>query len=115
MKRRPRSDKLADWDRMYLWHPFTQMREWERESPVIIERGKGPYLIDTNVRTYLDGVSSMWVNVHGHRHPSLDRAIRRQLTKIAHSTLLGLANPPAGRTGTAIPVGPSAEGQQRKM
>ena len=95
MKRRPRSDKLADWDRMYLWHPFTQMREWERERPVIIERGKGPYLIDTDGRTYLDGVSSLWVNVHGHRHPSLDRAIRRQLTKIAHSTLLGLSNPPA--------------------
>lgn len=88
---------LADWDHRYLWHPFTQMHEWERESPVIVASGKGPYLIDTEGRKYLDGVSSMWVNVHGHRHPSLDRALRRQLAKIAHSTFLGMTNPPAIR------------------
>lgn len=97
MKPRSDSDRLADWDRAYLWHPYTQMQEWERESPVIIARGKGPYLMDTRGRTYLDGVSSLWVNVHGHRHPTLDRAIRKQLTDIAHSTLLGLSNPPAIR------------------
>src|SRR5438034_3210960 len=71
------------------------MQEWEQERPLIIERGKGPYLIDSLGRKYLDGVSSLWVNVHGHRHPALDRAIHRQLAKIAHSTLLGLSNPPA--------------------
>ena len=80
---------------MYLWHPFTQMKEWEQEEPVIIERGKGPYLIDTEGRRYLDGTSSIWVNLHGHRHPSLDKALRQQLEKVAHSTLLGLSNPPA--------------------
>ncbi|MEW6543661.1 MAG: adenosylmethionine--8-amino-7-oxononanoate transaminase [Nitrospirota bacterium] len=90
-------EPLADWDRRYLWHPFTQMREWEREEPLIIERGKGPYLFDSQGRRYLDGVSSLWVNVHGHRHPALDRALHGQLTKIAHSTLLGLSNPPAIR------------------
>ncbi len=89
------TDRLAAWDRTYLWHPFTQMREWERETPLIIERGKGPYLIDTQGRRYLDGVSSIWVNVHGHCHPVLDRAIRDQLSRIAHSTLLGLSHPPA--------------------
>jgi adenosylmethionine---8-amino-7-oxononanoate aminotransferase len=93
--RRLRSHELADWDRTHLWHPFTQMQEWEQECPLIIERGKGPYLIDSLGRKYLDGVSSLWVNVHGHRHPALDRAIHRQLAKIAHSTLLGLSNPPA--------------------
>ncbi len=86
---------LADWDRKYLWHPFTQMQEWELEAPLIIERGKGPYLIDTQGKKYLDGTSSIWVNLHGHRHPTLDHAIKHQLDKIAHSTFLGLSNPPA--------------------
>ena len=71
------------------------MKEWEHEEPLIIERGQGPYLIDTEGRRYLDGTSSIWVNVHGHRHPALDEALREQLEKIAHSTLLGLSNPPA--------------------
>src|SRR6188508_1310145 len=88
---------LSDWDRQYVWHPFTQMQEWEQEEPIIIERGKGPYLIDTEGRTYLDGTSSIWVNLHGHRHPALDRALKAQSKQIAHSTLLGLSNPPAIR------------------
>jgi adenosylmethionine-8-amino-7-oxononanoate aminotransferase len=86
---------LVTWDHRYLWHPFTQMQEWDQETPVIVQSGTGPYLIDTEGRKYLDGVSSMWVNVHGHRHRALDRALRRQLGQIAHSTLLGLTNPPA--------------------
>lgn len=90
-----RTRLLAEWDRRFLWHPFTQMREWEREEPVIIARGHGPYLVDTRGRRYLDGVSSIWVNVHGHRHPALDRALRKQLGRIAHCTFLGLTNPPA--------------------
>lgn len=71
------------------------MQEWEREDPLIIERGKGSYLIDTEGRRYLDGTASIWVNLHGHRHPALDRAVKRQIDKIAHSTLLGLSNRPA--------------------
>jgi adenosylmethionine-8-amino-7-oxononanoate aminotransferase len=73
------------------------MQEWEQEEPLIIERGIGPYLIDTNGNRYLDGTSSIWVNLHGHRHPSLDRAIKKQLDMVAHSTLLGLSSPPAIR------------------
>jgi adenosylmethionine---8-amino-7-oxononanoate aminotransferase len=73
------------------------MQEWEQEEPLIIERGKGSYLIDIDGNKYLDGSSSIWVNLHGHRHPALDRATRQQLDKIAHSTLLGLSNPPAIR------------------
>lgn len=86
---------LADWDHAHLWHPFTQMRDWLAEDPLIIAAGDGPYLIDTAGRRYLDGVSSLWCNVHGHRHPDLDRALCAQMDRIAHSTLLGLANVPA--------------------
>jgi adenosylmethionine-8-amino-7-oxononanoate aminotransferase len=71
------------------------MQEWEQEEPLIIERGRGSYLFDLQGRAYLDGTSSIWVNLHGHRHPALDRALKRQLGKIAHSTFLGLSNPPA--------------------
>jgi len=73
------------------------MQEWEEEEPVIIERGKGSYLIDVDGNKYLDGTSSIWVNLHGHRHPVLDRALKKQLEKVAHSSLLGLSNPPAIR------------------
>ena len=97
MTKKKKAPSLGDWDRQYLWHPFTQMQEWAQEEPVVIERGKGPYLVDTEGRTYLDGTSSIWVNLHGHRHPVLDRALERQVKKIAHSTLLGLSNPPAIR------------------
>jgi adenosylmethionine-8-amino-7-oxononanoate aminotransferase len=90
-----RDRRLADWDRKFLWHPFTQMREWEREDPLIITRAKGSYLYDAGGRKYLDGVSSIWLTVHGHRHPVLDRALRRQSAAMAHSTLLGLSHPPA--------------------
>jgi adenosylmethionine---8-amino-7-oxononanoate aminotransferase len=102
MAQRPSTRQLIDWDHQYLWHPFTQMQEWEQEKPLIIARGKGSYLIDTEGRRFLDGTSSIWVNLHGHRHPSLDRAIKRQLDKIAHSSLFGLSNPPAIQLARAL-------------
>jgi len=102
MAPQPSTRQLIDWDHRYLWHPFTQMLEWEREEPLIIEQGKGRYLIDTEGKRYLDGTSSIWVNLHGHRHPTLDRAIKKQLDRIAHSTLLGLANPPAIQLARAL-------------
>ena len=95
MASRRRYLQLADWDRKFLWHPFTQMREWEKEDPLIITRAKGAWLYDASGRKYLDGVSSIWLTVHGHRHPVLDRALRDQLSQMAHSTLLGLSHPPA--------------------
>ena len=78
------------------------MQEWEQEEPLIIERGKGSYLIDTEGKRYLDGISSIWVNLHGHRHPTLDRAIKGQLNKLAHSSLFGLSNPPAIQLARAL-------------
>src|SRR6478752_5217064 len=86
---------LADKDRRYVWHPFTQMRDWVAAEPLIIARAEGNELIDTDGRRYLDGVSSLWVNVHGHHRRELDDAVRAQLDRVAHSTLLGLANVPS--------------------
>ncbi len=86
---------LAAADRAFLWHPFTQQRGWEAEEPVIVERAEGVELVDAEGRRYLDGVSSLWCNVHGHRHPRIDAAVRRQLDRVAHSTMLGLTHPPA--------------------
>jgi len=86
--------ELEDLDRRVSWHPFTQMAGW---SPLVIARGEGNYLIDEQGRRYLDGVSSLWSNLHGHRHPRLDRALRDQLDRIAHSTYLGLAHEPGIR------------------
>ncbi|MBN1844679.1 MAG: adenosylmethionine--8-amino-7-oxononanoate transaminase [Sedimentisphaerales bacterium] len=86
---------LHDWDRQYLWHPFCPLRFWLKEDPLIIERGEGVHLFDTEGKRYIDGVSSLWCNVHGHNHPYINAAIREQLERIAHSTLLGLASPPS--------------------
>ncbi|MHC4231421.1 MAG: adenosylmethionine--8-amino-7-oxononanoate transaminase [Planctomycetota bacterium] len=82
--------RLVQLDKQYLWHPFTQMADWLEDDPVIIDSGDGFYLIDTEGNRYIDGVSSLWCNVHGHRVKRIDDAIRAQLDKIAHSTLLGL-------------------------
>jgi adenosylmethionine-8-amino-7-oxononanoate aminotransferase len=86
---------LAAADRAHLWHPFTQQRGWCAEEPLIVERAVGTDLIDTGGRRYIDGVSSLWCNVHGHRHPRIDAAVREQLDRVAHSTMLGLSHPPA--------------------
>ena len=87
-------DKLKDLDHSYLWHPFTQMQDWLGEEPCIISRAEGNFLIDVHGRKYLDGVSSLWCNVHGHRKKELDDAIRAQLERMSHSTFLGLSHVP---------------------
>jgi len=87
-------EQLKRLDHTYLWHPFTQMQEWMAEEPVIISQGEGHYLIDVDSRKYLDGVSSLWCNVHGHHKKELDDAIKTQLGHIAHSTFLGLTHIP---------------------
>lgn len=92
--------RLLELDRAHVWHPFTPMRQWRDPAgplgePLVIERAEGELLIDTDGRRYIDGVSSLWCNVHGHRVPAIDQAIRDQLDKVAHSTLLGLAGTPS--------------------
>lgn len=83
-------ETLERWDREHVWHAFTQMAEYE---PLVIHRAEGCRLYDIHGREYLDGVSSLWCNIHGHRHPHIDAAIRAQLDRVAHTTLLGASNP----------------------
>lgn len=83
--------QLQEYDRRYVWHPFTQMREWEQTAQPVIVRGEGCWLIDSDGRRHLDGVANLWTNVHGHCHPVINAAIKAQLDKLEHSTLLGLA------------------------
>ena len=90
-----RSDAWRARDRAVLWHPFTQQRLWAEEDFPVIERGEGCRLIDVDGRSYLDGVSSLWCNVHGHRSREIDAALKKQLGKLSHATFLGLTNPPA--------------------
>src|SRR5262249_7270141 len=89
------ADRLVKLDKKYVWHPFTQMQDWEKDPQIIIETAQGSTLTDVNGKTYLDGVSSLWVTVHGHRKKEMNKAVATQLDKIAHSTLLGLSNVPA--------------------
>ena len=88
-------NKLAQLDQRYVWHPFTQMRDWLRREPIVIASGQGAVLRDVKGREYLDANSSIWTNLHGHRHPKINAAITRQLKKISHSSALGFANEPA--------------------
>ena len=88
-------EKLELDDKQYVWHPFTQMKEYREEKPLIIAEGKGVYLKDIDGNSYIDGVSSLWVTLHGHRKKEIDDAIISQIKKISHSTLLGLANVPS--------------------
>jgi adenosylmethionine---8-amino-7-oxononanoate aminotransferase len=88
--------QLAAADRRHLWHPFTQQDAWcSEEPPLVIDHAEGTNLYDTDGNAYIDGVSSLWCNVHGHRHPEIDAAVRAQLGRVAHSTLLGLSHEPA--------------------
>jgi adenosylmethionine---8-amino-7-oxononanoate aminotransferase len=89
------ADLLAA-DRRHVWHPFTQQQGWcDEESIVVIDHAEGTNLYDTDGNAYIDGVSSLWCNVHGHRHPTIDAAIKAQLERVAHSTMLGLSHEPA--------------------
>jgi len=101
--------KLQQADLDCIWHPFTQMKLYGKEIPVIIERGKGSWLYDIEGNAYLDGISSLWTNMHGHGKEALDEALKEQIDLIAHSTLLGLSNVPAIRFAQklleAVPLG----------
>jgi adenosylmethionine-8-amino-7-oxononanoate aminotransferase len=92
----------AQLDHRHLWHPFTQQQDWVAEEPLIIEGAEGSELIDAQGNRYLDGVSSLWCNVHGHRHPLIDRAVRDQLERVAHTTMLGLSHPRAAELAARL-------------
>lgn len=100
-----RNNLIKGYERMHVWHPFTQMREWDGGvwgEPVVISEARDAFLKDICGRWYLDAVSSLWVNVHGHRRAEIDDALRAQLGKVAHSTLLGLANEPSALLAGAL-------------
>lgn len=108
-----RIDELIAQDHDHLWHPFTPMRQWREQIPIVIERAEGDYLIDVRGERYLDGVSSLWCNVHGHRVAELDQAVRDQLDRVAHSTLLGLASVPSAQLASRLSA--IAPGQLNKV
>lgn len=89
------ADRLVEMDKQFVWHPYTQMQDWFEDEPLVIDRAEGNYLIDVKGNKYLDGVSSLWVNVHGHRKKQIDQAIIAQVNKLSHSALFGLANIPS--------------------
>jgi adenosylmethionine-8-amino-7-oxononanoate aminotransferase len=116
----PTMPSLAELDRRYIWHPFTQMRDWMRTEPIVIVDGNGAVLRDTKGRQYLDANASIWTNLHGHNHSQMNAAITRQLWKIAHSSALGLANEPASLLAeklvqAANQKGPAGRGRLEKV
>ena len=101
------SESTTELDHRYLWHPFTQQRGWCEEPPLVIQSAEGTDLVDAEGRRYIDGVSSLWCNVHGHRHPLIDEAVREQLDRVAHSTMLGLTHPSAAElAGRLVEIAP---------
>ena len=103
------TQRLRQLDRQHIWHPFTHMRQWLAEDQLVITDAEGMHLIDSDGNRYLDGVSSLWCNIHGHRVPEIDNAIRAQLDRVAHTTMLGLASEPgiilADRLMRLVPPG----------
>jgi adenosylmethionine-8-amino-7-oxononanoate aminotransferase len=106
------AEEIVAMDRKYLWHPFTQTTEWVDATPIVVARGDGCWLEDVDGHRYLDGISSLWCNVHGHRHPRITAAIHHQLDRVAHTTLLGLTHEPAARLSAEL-VRRSPEGLER--
>jgi adenosylmethionine---8-amino-7-oxononanoate aminotransferase len=104
------TEELVAADRRHLWHPFTQQQAWcDEDPPLVVDHAEGTNLYDTDGNAYIDGVSSLWCNVHGHRHPAIDAAVRSQLGRVAHSTMLGLSHEPgielAERLASIAPPG----------
>ena len=98
------TDRLVQWDKQFVWHPFTDMREWcaREHKPLVLVEGRGALLRDSRGREYIDGNSSIWTNIHGHNHPHINAAIRRQLGGVAHTSFLGFTNPAAIELAQAI-------------
>jgi adenosylmethionine-8-amino-7-oxononanoate aminotransferase len=98
------TEELLEADKRFVWHPFTDMREWcaPEYEPLVLVEGRGALLRDSNGREYIDGNSSIWTNIHGHNHPHINAAIRRQLSRVAHTSFLGFTNPAAIELAQAI-------------
>ncbi len=111
-----KNERLKNLDKEILWHPFTQMKEYASEENLLIEKGEGNYLIDSEGNRYLDGTASLWVNVHGHRKKEIDEALKAQIDKIAHTTLLGIASAPSIELAEKlIQIAPRGESQESTL
>jgi len=99
-----KTEDLIAADKKFVWHPFTNMRDWcaPEHEPLVLVEGEGAILRDSRGREYIDGNSSIWTNIHGHNHPHINTAIRKQLARVAHTSSLGFTNPPAIRLANAI-------------
>lgn len=95
-------EQLVQLDHAHVWHPFTPMRQWREREPLIVEAAEGDWLIDAAGNRYIDGVSSLWCNVHGHRVPHIDQAVKQQLDRVAHTTMLGMTHEPATRLAARL-------------
>ncbi len=102
MSRNWNTESLRELDRAHSWHPFTQMRDWCAGEPLVLVEGDGAIVRDSDGREYLDGNSSIWTNIHGHRHPAITRAIREQLDRVAHVSFLGTTNAPASELASRL-------------
>jgi adenosylmethionine-8-amino-7-oxononanoate aminotransferase len=98
------TEDLVASDKKFVWHPFTNMREWcaPEHEPLVLVEGKGAIVRDSKGREYIDGNSSIWTNIHGHNHPHINAAIRAQLGRVAHTSFLGYTNPAAIKLARAI-------------
>src|SRR5882724_2356328 len=98
------TERLVEADKRFVWHPFTNMREWcaPEHEPLVLVEGHGAVLRDSRGREYIDGNSSIWTNIHGHNHPHINAAIRSQLDRVAHTSFLGFTNPAAIELAEAI-------------
>ncbi len=98
------TEKLIEADKRFVWHPFTDMRDWcaPEHEPLVLVEGQGAVLRDSRGHEYIDGNSSIWTNIHGHNHPHINAAIRRQLDRVAHTSFLGFTNPVAIELAQAI-------------
>src|SRR5712672_1960531 len=98
------TEELIDTDKCFVWHPFTNMREWcaPEHEPLVLVEGHGALLRDSRGREYIDGNSSIWTNIHGHNHPHINAAIRSQLDRVAHTSFLGFTNPAATELAEAM-------------
>jgi adenosylmethionine-8-amino-7-oxononanoate aminotransferase len=97
-----RRDAVVGLDRAHVWHPFTQTTEWLAEEPLVVRSARGCWLVDDRGRRYLDGIGSLWANVHGHAHPVLDRALHEQAGRVAHATFLGQTHEPGARLAAEL-------------
>ncbi len=98
------TDSLISLEKRHLWHPFTAMGAWcaEDHEPLLLTEGQGCLLKDQHGREYLDGNASIWTNIHGHNHPTINAAIRAQLDQVAHTSFLGFSHEPATQLASQL-------------